>query len=314
MSNYNPFCDVSTYTGTYDLHSEQIPTGSSFANHDGERCVFVEKEVLNDSEVVNHIKSGQITPLDERIVSLVATFGFITTKQLNELLTLMEFQYSTGMFKSSLERIQKHGMVYAIRFEMEEKQTNFQVYLLNKNGSHLASVLKVSHTYVPFAVATYPWDVKKVLATNQIMLAYLKSSMPLDWMKRETVVSTKNDPNAIVRPSLVISTDGDIMMYEVVRSGEFWKNYLRDKLQRYRLIFEGWETNNWQVSAKPNFIIAGETLAHNLEIAQIASEIGVEVMFTEDLLQCGSNFYRSVYEFSEDGKPTYYTFESTGTA
>jgi hypothetical protein len=55
--------------------------------------------------------------------------------------------------------------------------------------------------------------------------------------------------------------------------------------------------------------MVGEDFRHCLMIDAIAKEIGIEVLFTDDLMFCGKNFYNSVYSI-KDGKPQFFVFET----
>ncbi len=55
--------------------------------------------------------------------------------------------------------------------------------------------------------------------------------------------------------------------------------------------------------------MVGEKYDHCLVIASIAKEIGIDVLFTDDLMFCGKNFYSSVYDIKE-GHKQFYMFET----
>lgn len=144
------------------------------------------------------------------------------------------------------------------------------------------------------------------------MLAYLKSGMKLAWMRRGQVITAKEDKSAVVRPSMAVAVNGDVIMIEVVRQGEFWKQYLFEKLQRYKALIDSWTSNSWSLSELPLVVINGENTDHNLQIAAIAAAVGIDVYFTEDTLNCGASFYHSIYKFNQALEPDYFCFEQEG--
>lgn len=56
-------------------------------------------------------------------------------------------------------------------------------------------------------------------------------------------------------------------------------------------------------------IILGENEEHNKEISRIVAELGMEVYYTHDILNCGSNFYHTLYRLTDHFEPEYYCFE-----
>lgn len=101
--------------------------------------------------------------------------------------------------------------------------------------------------------------------------------------------------------------------YEVVRSGMFWENTLRNKLCRYKNVFDNFEGNNWKLTEPPALVMVGEDFRHCLIIDAIAKEIGIEVLFTDDLMFCGKNFYNSIYTI-ENGQRKFFAFDTNSSA
>ena len=120
------------------------------------------------------------------------------------------------------------------------------------------------------------------------------------------VITAKDDKSAVVRPSLAVGFGGDAFLIEIVRKGDFWESYLRDKLQRYKLVIENWSSNSWKLKENPVIVIVGEDAEHNKTIAKIAAEVNLAVYYTEDVLNCGSNFYHSLYQLNEKAEQEFF--------
>ncbi len=309
MSNFNPYLDPKVYSGHMDMQSETIPTNPSYHTVEGEKCLCTEDNTVPFPTVLHNVGSGNITAFDKKVISLLATFTFMSSRQLTECLTLLKAE-GVHNLKSSLERLKRNQMIRSFRFGTDDQRiSNSQVHTLNKNGSELAKVLGISHNFSPFAIGMHPSEIKRMLAANQIMNAFLKSGMKLDWMKRGQVINSRTDKSSVVRPSFTVSADGTVLMYEVVRRGEFWREYLVDKLKRYCLVFDSWADNSWDIAEQPMLIMNGENEAHNREIAELAKQAGVQVLFTEDLLLFGSMFFQSIYAFDAAGNRQFYRFQ-----
>lgn len=312
MSNYNPYLNQISYKHSYDMASEAIPNSNSFACFTDEKCLYQHTDSVPYPVVISNVENNHITSFDKKVISLVATYGFMTSKQIGECLTLLGVEFSNNVLKSSFERLKKNNILRACHFGIDEEHcAKFYAYSLNKYGSEIAKELGIPHSFGPMQVALPPADIKRKLATNQLMIAYFKSGVHIDWIKYGQVINSKEEKNGIVRPSLAVCLNNDILFYETVRSGEYWEQYLKDKLERYRLLFDNWEGNSWKLDAGtlPNLIILGENEEHNKEISRIVAELGMEVYYTHDILNCGSNFYHSLYRLTDNFEPEYYCFE-----
>ncbi len=312
MSNYNPYLDQNSYSHSYDMASEVIPNNTCFACFTDEKCLYQHIDSVPYSVVISNIENNHITYFDKKVISLVATYGFITSKQVAESLTLLGVAFSDNILKSCFERLKKNNIIRAFHFGVDEDHcSNLYVYSLNKYGSEIAKELGISHIFGPMQIALPPSDIKRKLATNQLMIAFFKSGMKVEWIKIGQVINSKEEKNGTVRPSLAVSMNDDILFYETVRRGEYWDQYLKDKLERYKLLFNNWEGNSWKLDTGtlPILVILGENEAHNREISRIAAELGMEVYYTHDILNCGSNFYHSIYQLEDNSDPVFYCFE-----
>lgn len=313
---YNPYADYRNFTGSYDMMREYIPASPCFT-YLGEKeiCLYQDEGNTPYPAVINNIVNNEITAFDKKIISLVATYTFINIKQLNECLKLMEIGYTDSVLKGSIEKLRKNNIIRSFRFWVDEHNFGkYYVYSLNKNGSDIAKVLGIPHTYTAMQPALNPPDIRKVLVANQIMLAYIKSGLKIDWLKRGQVITAKDEKSAIVRPSMAVSVDGDNIFIEIVRKGDFWKQYLTDKLTRYKSVFDNWENNSWSLTEQPVLVLCGEDEEHNRQISQLTAELGMEVYFTHDLLNCGANFYHSLYQLTDKAEPDYFCFDTGNNA
>ena len=82
--------------------------------------------------VINHTVTNHITPLDMHITCIVATFTFVTTKQINDCLTMLTIPHSEVNVKSSVECLAKHQILRMSHFGVDAKHyCKFYVYSLN---------------------------------------------------------------------------------------------------------------------------------------------------------------------------------------
>lgn len=311
MSNYNPYSDHRAFTGKIDLMGEVVPAKSWFETYPNELCFYQETEPMPYPAVINHVATNHITPLDMHIICIVATLTFVTTKQINDCLTMLEIPHSETNVKSSVERLARHQMLRMSHFGVDaEHCCKFYVYSLNKNGADIAKVRGISSSFTPMQPATAPADMKRILVQNQAWLSFIKSGLNLDYLKRSEIITAKEEKTAVVRPSIALSMDNDPMFIEIVRKGDFWERYLIDKLIRYKTLFDNWASNSWGIDNSPLLILNGENEEHNHRILALASDVGLEdLYFTEDTLLCGSQFYHSIYQFHDNGQHEFFCFD-----
>lgn len=310
MSNYNPYSDHRTFTVKVDLTKEVIPAKSWFETYPNEMCFYQDTEPMPYPAVINHVATNKITPLDMHIICIVATLTFVTTKQINDCLTMLKIPHSDTNFKSSVERLARYQIIRMSHFGVDtEHCCKFYVYSLNKNGADIAKIRGISSSYTPMQPATSPADMKRILVQNQAWLSLIKSGLKLDFLKRSEIITAKDSKSAVVRPSIAFGMDNDLLFIEIVRKGDFWERYLVDKLTRYKALLDNWTSNNWGLDNKPLLILNGENEEHNRRILSIASEIGLEELyFTEDTLLCDSQFYHGIYQFRDNGQREFFCF------
>ena len=311
MCTYNPYSDYRAYTGKIDLMNETIPAKSWFETYPGEMCFYQETETMSYPAVINHVATNHITSLDMHIICVVAAFTFVTSKQINDCLTMLEIPHSEANVKSSVERLVRHQMLRMSRFGVDaENCCKFYVYSLNKNGADIAKVRGISSSFTPMQPATAPADMKRILVQNQAWLAFIKSGLQLDYLKRSEIITAKEAKTAVVRPSIALSMDNDPIFIEIVRKGDFWERFLIDKLTRYKALLDNWVSNSWEIENKPILILNGENEEHNRRILALGADLGFEdLYFTEDTLFCGFQFYHSIYQFHASGQREFFCFD-----
>lgn len=320
MANYTVYADPRAVTGIIDLMKETVPVKSWFETYPNELCLYQqETEPLPLPAVISHVESNRITPLDKHIIGFVTAHTFVTTKQLRDCLTLWGIPHSEETVKNSVERLAKHQILRLNRFGIDEMHcSNYYACSLNKNGAEIAKSLNIPCSFTPFQCVMLPADVKRILARNQAWLSFLKSGLPLDFIRRGEIITAKEEKTAVVRPTIALSLNHEPMFLEIVRKGNFWEAVLLDKLTRYKALLDNyWDSNSWKLDSKPVLILNGENEAHNRRILEIASGIGLtDLFFTEDVRLCGSQFYHAFYQFTDNDERTFFCFDNpaAGTA
>lgn len=296
----NKFTMGSTYNrNLIDTSCETVPNFAVYKSRPDEKHVFEKREgYVSYYQIAMALENGSITELDKIIISIVAVFGSCccTSKIIHEMLLLMNVQVSDNMFKSSLKRLHRYQLINFSRFcTINDITSKFKIITLTIFGSKLAKSLGVNHRFNAMTVATArAYAVKARAETAQLVCNYLKN-IDIDYFKVRPVIVVNADAGAIVRPSLMMSINGETLSFEVVRRHDGWKEDLADKLKRYLSVFKE--------EPFPTIVINGEDEDMNLEISCLLKEIGFDkdVLYTDDLATFGQMFKYSLYQFDEEG-------------
>ena len=305
MKYYDLYADLKKYAGKIPASNDVPAEAEVFAAASGDKNCYHQTETIPHAQAVNAVAYGQIGGIDMEVISLIATFRFLTFKQLDNLLTLRQRAHNEKTLKSSVERLFKHNMLRISHFS---KNKELCVYSLDNYGDEIASVLDVQHSFSPMQVALPAVDIMRMLEQNNVWIEFVKSGLSLSFLRRGEVISLKTNKSVGVRPSLGVGIDNETLFFEVVRRGESWKAELLEKIKRYKILMDNWSNTTWELQNEPLIIINGEDEAHNRQICHITSEAGLEVVFyTEDRFLSGEQFYHSIYRIVQ-GEQEFFCF------
>ncbi|MFR8035384.1 MAG: hypothetical protein ACLU6W_15445 [Lachnospiraceae bacterium] len=162
-------------------------------------------------------------------------------------------------------------------------------------------------------VAT-PADVKRVLQGNQTVLGLLVGGAEskrfglMETIRPETGERLHHD--CILRTTANVKVDeASVLAYEVVRNTDDSYEKLADKVERYDLLLQNkkyLQSNYHGDLVYPQLIICGESLQHNIKIANYLESRGIwseedPVLFTDDRLSRNDPL-RSIYALREGKK------------
>lgn len=316
MATYNQYFDIKNFTNLPNMSSEIIPKASAFAMCKGDEIAYDTSDIMKYPANLSALAEHPLPAFARHVLSVIATYEFVTSKMITEILGMMNVETDQTHITKTCERLRKTGLVHTFRFCIENgvRTTNYIVYSLTKMaGENALKVLEVAVQSVnAYNIVQDPANVKKKLMTNQILISHLLRNAKIIscFQKSERLTSTKSNDSqvqAVVRPTLSINyDDDDKMLYEVVRSGDFWEGVFRDKLERYKVIFENWDTEKGNL---PTLIICCENYEHSLSVKKICDEVGIDVFFTSDMLFFGKCFRQHIYKIDEKDKAVHYNFE-----
>lgn len=264
------------------------------------------------------IKSGHLNKQHFAILSAINLFVFCTSKQIMAWLYCngeIPEGFSQNKLNTRLDTMSRLGLVDRIRFKSGEGEGIYRIYFLNKNGERLLTgYLGTKHTSYQEALLVTPvYEIKRYLATNQIILAFKEKFDFLSSFFIHKLLMADNDTP--LRPSAVMVFSNSIFLVETRRRYSGWKEDLVGKMKRYSLLFENHQkgllpaSSQFLLKKQIYFLIVCENMENALEIRDLfwGHTIYPFLFFTYDLLIFQKDINYSVFRFEGvEREPTYY--------
>ena len=156
---------------------------SPFAIRKGEIKTFDGQDgYVSMNQVVHKINIGHITDIHFEILYLVNEFEFITSRQLMQLLEIKGYEIkSQDKLNNKLEVLIKSKILTRYYFNSDEGKGIYRIYCLEKMGKYLLNTREdVECKWQPSDNTKPVAMIKKRLAGNQVIIAYLKKVKAFD--------------------------------------------------------------------------------------------------------------------------------------
>ena len=161
------------------VEDEQIKTEvSPFAIREGEIKTFDGKDgYVSMNQIIHKINIGHISDIHFKIMELVNEFEFITSRQIYQILVHKgEDIKSQDKLNNKLEQLIKCKILTRYYFMGEEGKCIYRIYCLEKMGKYLLNSRGVECKWQPTDNTKPVALMKKRLAGNQVILAYMRKS------------------------------------------------------------------------------------------------------------------------------------------
>lgn len=287
---------------------------SPFAIREGEIKVFDGKDgYVSMNQIIHKINIGQINEVHFAIMELVNEFEFITSRQLLQMLEIKNIEVkSQEKLNNKLEQLVKSKILTRYYFNSDEGKGVYRIYCLDKMGKYLLTSKEVECKWQPSDNIKPVAMIKKRLAGNQVLIAYLRKVKAFD--------------SYVVKPSLTAKMAGKIFkatggsvkltknsksiqfIFEVIRREEEWKKKLTDKMRLYKDFYDNYVTGDSGFSGIPQLIIVCEDEKHMAEVFKeiVTNQLEIskiKLYFTTDLRQNEETLENTLVEFKLiDGK------------
>ena len=303
------------------VSDEEIKTEvSPFAMREGEIKTFDGKDgYVSMNQIINKINIGHITDIHFKILELVNKFEFITSRQLFQLLKQQGADIaSQDKLNNKLEQLVKTKILTRYFFTAEDGKGIYRIYCLEKMGKYLLNSRGIECKWQPTDNTKPVGMIKKRLAGNQIIIAYLRKVQAFDSYEVKPAITAKMASKTFKAHGAVKVTKAGksiSLLFEVVRREEDWQKKLVERMRLYKDFYENFVQFDSGYEIKPQLVIVCEDDKHMVEVFKEIVTNGIEIKgiklcFTTDLRQNDTHLNKSLVEFKMDEETKKYKVET----
>ena len=289
-------------------------TVSPFAIRPGEIKVFDGKDgYVSMNQIVHKINIGHINEIHFDILELINEFEFMTSRQLNQMLVIKGIEMkSQDKLNNKLDQLVKSKILTRYYFNSDDGKGIYRIYCLEKMGKYLLNSKEIDCKWQPSDNTKPVSMIKKRLAGNQTLIAYLEKVKAFDSYTVKPAITAK------VTGKLFKATGGAVkltkngksiqFLFEVIRREDDWQKKLVDKMRLYKDFYENFVPGDSGFNSMPQLILVCEdekNMAETFkEIVKNQIEIPqIKLYFTTDLRQLNDTLENTLVEFKlVDGK------------
>ena len=301
--------------------SEIKTTVSPFAIRPGEIKVFDGKDgYVSMNQIIQKINVGHINDLHFRIMEIVNEYEFITSRQLFKLLEKEKFELkSQDKLNNKLEQLVKSKILTRYYFNSEDGKGIYRIYCLEKMGKYLLNSRGVECKWQPTDNTKPVAMIKKRLAGNQTIIAYLRKVKAFDEYTVKPAITAKTLGKTFKATGgcikLTKNKKSIYFLFEAVRREEDWEKKLADKMKLYKDFYDNFIPMDSGFLSMPQLIFICEDERHTAETFKVIVTKGLEIdkinlYFTTDLRQNKDTLKDTLLEFKLDEKTNKYKVQN----
>ncbi len=296
-------------------------TVSPFAIREGEIKVFDGKDgYVSMNQIIHRINIGHINDIHFAILELVNEFEFITSRQLLQMLEWKHIEVgSQDKLNNKLEQLVKTKILTRYYFDSEDGKGIYRIYCLEKMGKYLLNSRGIECKWQPTDNTKPVPMIKKRLAGNQTLIAYLRKVKAFDSYTPKPSLTAKQAGKVFKASggSVKLTKNGKSIefLFEVIRREPEWEKKLIEKMRLYKDFYENFQIGDSGYMSLPQLILICEDEKHmaetfktiimnNLEISNI------KLYYTTDLRQNEETLAKTLVEFKLDEETKKYKMEN----
>ena len=284
---------------------------SPFAIREGEIKTFDGKDgYVSMNQIVHKINIGHITDIHFEILDLVNEFEFITSRQLFQMLQIKGIDpKSQDKLNNKLDALVKSKILTRYYFTSDEGKGIYRIYCLEKMGKYLLTSKEIDCKWQPSDNTKPVPMIKKRLAGNQVLIAYLRKVKAFDSYIVKPALTAKTVFKATGGAVKLTKNGKSIQfLFEVFRRENDWQKKLVEKMNLYKDFYENFVPGDSGFAGIPQLIFVCEDEKHMAECFKeiITNKVEIpqiKMLFTTDLRQNEETLANTLVEFKlVDGK------------
>ncbi len=293
---------------------------SPFAIREGEIKTFDGKDgYVSMNQIIHKINIGHINDVHFSIMELVNEFEFMTSRQIFQLLEWKGIDVkSQDKLNNKLEQLVKAKILTRYYFSSEEGKGIYRIYCLEKMGKYLLNSRGVECKWQPTDNTKPVAMIKKRLAGNQTIIAYLRKVKAFDSYIAKPAINAKMLGKVFKATggSVKLTKNGKALqfVFEVVRREDDWEKKLVDKMKMYQDFYDNFVPGDSGFASMPQLILICEDEKHMAETFKtiVVNNVGIKqikLYFSTDLRQNEETLAKTLVEFKQDPETKKYKME-----
>ena len=287
---------------------------SPFAVREGEIKTFDGKDgYVSMNQIIHKINIGHINDLHFKILELVNEFEFITSRQLFQILQWRNIEIaSQDKLNNKLEQLVKSKILTRYYFKGEDGKGIYRIYCLEKMGKYLLNSRGTECKWQPTDNTKPVPMIKKRLAGNQTIIAYLRKVKAFDSYTVKPAITAKQTGKVFKATGgsvkLTKNNKSIEFLFEVIRREEEWQNRFIERMRLYNDFYSNFIPGDSGFSTLPQLIFICEDDKHMAETFKniVVNKIEIpkiNLYFSTDLRQNEETLDKTLVEFKlVDGK------------
>ena len=303
------------------VEDEEIKTTvSPFAIREGEIKTFDGKDgYVSINQIIHKINLGHISDIHFEILDIVNDYEFVTSRQIYQILTHKGIEIkSQDKLNNKLDQLVKSKILTRYYFTSEEGKGIYRVYCMEKMGKYLLTSKEVECRWQPTDNTKPVHLIKKRLAGNQVIIAYMmKAKYFKNYVVDPVLMAKRQNIRFKVSGGVVTLNNGGRntdLLFEAVRREVGWEEKLVTKMQLYSEFYEYYNMRDSGFDAPPQLVILGEDDTHLVEIFKLIVKNKIvfkdcNPLYTTDLRQLENEIDKTLIAFRQDQETGRYKME-----
>ncbi len=294
---------------------------SPFALREGEIKTFDGKDgYVSMNQIIHKINIGHINELHFQILELVNEFEFMTSRQLFQMLQWKNVEIaSQDKLNNKLEQLIKSKILTRYYFTGEDGKGIYRIYCLEKMGKYLLNSRGIECKWQPTDNTKPVAMIKKRLAGNQTIIAYLRKVKAFDSYTVKPSITAKMAGKVFKATggSVKLTKNGKSIefLFEVIRREQDWKKKLVERMRLYNDFYDNYLPMDSGFSSMPQLIIICEDEKHMAECFKeiVMNQVEtkrIKLYFSTDLRQNEETLDKTLVEFKLDETTKKYKMEN----